>query len=157
MTKPRKRKPGMNHTVSLTEEEWAQIKAWAAERGMSASRFFVQSALTVDPFPEAVPAQPLVLDAEEQRRFSLDLAAAARNLRTGGEAPSNLADTMRALLEASLKAMAREGKRDRAVELLRQVLGEERAEIVAAAVIPEPPAAGPAGCGSGECPEGEFT
>lgn len=64
MTRPRKRKPGMNHTVSLTEEEWAQIKAWAAERGMSASRFFVQSALTVDLPRKGGKARPLVLDAE---------------------------------------------------------------------------------------------
>ena len=126
MKKPRNRKPGMNHTVSLTREEREQIGAWAAERGKSFSAWFCECALTVDPFPEAVPSRPLVLDAEEQRRLSLNLAAAARNLRTGGEAPSNLADTMRALLEARLKAMARDGRTDQAAELLRRVLGEKR-------------------------------
>ena len=137
MTKPRKRKPGMNHTVSLTREEREQIGAWAAERGKSFSAWFCECALTVDPFPEAAPARPLVLDAEEQRRLSLNLAAAARNLRTGGEAPSNLADTMRALLEAWLKGVHRDGRTDEAAELLRRVLGEKRASVVMAAVLLE--------------------
>ena len=137
MTKPRNRKPGMNHTVSLTREEREQIGAWAAERGKSFSAWFVECALTVDPFPETAPARPLVLDAEEQRRLSLGLAAAARDMRSGGEAPLNLADSMRALLEARLKAMARDGRTDQAAELLRRVLGEKRASVVMAAVLPE--------------------
>lgn len=137
MTKPRNRKPGMNHTVSLTREEREQIGAWAAERGKRFSPWFCECALTVDPFPETVPARPLVLDAEEQRELSRTMTAAARDLRSGGEGSSNLADDMRALLEARLKTMAREGRGEQALELLRRVLGEKRAAIVAAAVLPE--------------------
>ena len=137
MTKLRNRKPGMNRTVSLTTEEREQIGTWAAERGKRFSPWFCECALTVDPFPETVPARPLVLDAEEQRDLSRTMTAAARDLRSGGEAPSNLADGMRALLEARLKAMDRDGRRERAVELLRRVLGEKRAAIVVAAVLPE--------------------
>ena len=137
MTKPRNRKPGMNRTVSLTREEREQIGAWAAERGKEFSPWFRECALTVDPFPETVPARPLVLDAEEQRDLSRTMTAAARDLRSSGEAPSNLADGMRALLEARLKAMHRDGRREQALELLRRVLGEKRAAIVAAAVLPE--------------------
>ena len=65
------------------------------------------------------------------------MTAAARNLRPGGEGLSNLADGMRALLEARFKAMDRDGRREQALELLRRVLGEKRAAIVAAAVLPE--------------------
>ena len=137
MKKPRNRKPGMNRTVSLTGEEREQIGAWAAERGKKFSRWFCECALTVDPFPETVPARPLVLDAEEQRGLSLTLAAAVRDLRSGGEAPSNLADTMQVLLEARLKAMACGGRGEQAAELLRRVLGEKRASVVMASVLPE--------------------
>ena len=137
MTKPRNRKPGMNHTVSLTREEREQIGAWAAERGKSFSAWFCECALTVDPFPETVPARPLVLDAEEQRDLSRTMTTAARDLRSGGEAPSNLADSMRALLEARLRAMHRDGRTDQAAELLRRVLGEKRASVVMAAVLPQ--------------------
>ncbi len=158
MTKPRNRKPGMNHTVSLTREEREQISAWAAERGKSFSAWFVECALTVDPFPEATPARPLVLDAEEQRGLSLTLASAARNMRSGGEAPPNLADGLRALLEARLKAMARDGRTDQAAELLRRVLGEKRASVVMAAVLPETVEVSksherPEGSGSNEGPD----
>ncbi len=137
MTKPRNRKPGMNRTVSLTREEREQIGAWAAERGKRFSPWFCECALTVDPYPETVAARPLVLDAEEQRDLSRTMTAAARDLRSSGEAPSNLADGMRALLEARLKAMHRDGRREQALELLRRVLGEKRAAMVAAAVLPE--------------------
>ena len=44
---------------------------------------------------------------------------------------------MRALLEARFKAIDRDGRREQALELLRRVLGEKRAAIVAAAVLPE--------------------
>ena len=137
MTKPRNRKPDMNHTVSLTDGELAQVRAWAAERGKSVSAWFCECALNVDPFPETPPARPLVLDAGEQRDLSRVMAAAARDMRSGNEASLNLADDMRALLEARLKAMDSDGRREQAVELLRRVLGEERAAVVAAAVLPE--------------------
>ncbi|MYE60243.1 MAG: hypothetical protein F4X35_11990 [Alphaproteobacteria bacterium] len=137
MTKPRNRKSGMNHTVSLTDGELAQVRAWAAERGKSVSAWFCECALTVDPFPEVQSARPLVLDAGEQRGLFRDIAAAARDMRCGDEEATNLADDMRALLEMRLKSMNRDGRRGQAVELLRRVLGDERAAIVAAVVLPE--------------------
>ena len=91
----------------------------------------------MDPFPEKASARPLVLDAEEQRSLSRAVAAAARDMRSGGEASCDLAGAMRALLEMRLRAMACDGRRGQAVELLRRVLGGERAAIVAAAVLPE--------------------
>ena len=158
MTKPRGRKSGMNHTVSLTDGEWQRIRAWARERGKSASAWFCECALAVDLFPETAPARPLVLDAEQQQGLARSAAAAARDMRSGGEASSTLADDMRALLELRLRAMARRGRRERAVELLRRVLGDERAAVVAAAVLSDakevakPPKAPKAPAGSAEGP-----
>ena len=137
MTTPRKRKSGMNHTVSLTDEEWERIGAWAAGRGKRAGPWFCECALNVDPFPEQASARPLVLDAEGQRGLARAVAAAAGDMHSGGESSADLAGAMRALLEMRLRAMAGDGRRGQAVELLRRVLGEERAAIVAAAVLPE--------------------
>ncbi len=137
MTKPRKRKSGMNHTVSLTDQDWEHIGAWAAGRGKRAGPWFCECALNVDPFPEQVSARPLVLDAEGQRGLSRAMAAAAGDMHAGGEVSADLAGAMRALLEMRLRAMAGDGRRGQAVELLRRVLGDERAAIVAAAVLPE--------------------
>ena len=136
MTPPRKRKSNMNHTVSLTDGELAQVRTWAAERGKSVSAWFCECALSVEPFPEKATSRPLVLDAEEQHGLARAMAA-ARDMHYGGQASSTLADAMRALLEMRLRAMACDGRRGQAVELLRRVLGDERAAIVAAAVLPE--------------------
>ena len=133
------RKSGMNHTVSLTDGELAQVRGWAAERGKSVSAWFCECALSVEPFPEKVSARPLVLDAGEQRGLYRAMETAARDMHAG--ASSILA--MRALLERRLRAMACDGRRGQAVELLRRVLGEERAAIVAAAVLPEEPPKSP--------------
>ena len=65
------------------------------------------------------------------------MAVAARDMRSGSPASSNLADDMRALLEARLRAVDRDGRREQAVELLCRVLGEKRVAIAAAAVLPE--------------------
>ena len=137
MTKPRNRKPNMNRSVSLTDSEVAQLRAWAAERGKSVSAWFCECALTVDPFPEAQSARPLVLDAGEQRGLCRDMAAAAHDMRSGSEEANNLADDMCALLEMRFKAIAGDGRRGQVIELLRRVLGDERAAIVAAVVLPE--------------------
>lgn len=51
---------------------------------------------------------------------------------------SAVGDGLRALLEMRFKEMVREGGRKTVVELLRTVLGQERAAIVAAALILEP-------------------
>ena len=88
------------------------------------------------PFAEAVAARPLILDEKEQRDISDAVAEAARDVSSGGEAFSDFAEDMRALLEARLQAMVRNGRRTQAVELLRKVFGEERAAVIAAALIP---------------------
>ena len=53
---------------------------------------------------------------------------------------SQLADDHSVLLEARLETMVGQGRGDEATALLRTVFGEERAEVVATAFIPETPA-----------------
>ena len=139
--KPRKTTSGMNHTISLTDREWDEIRAQAKERGKSASAWFRECALTVDLSSKTSASRRLALDENQQRTIARAMSEAACNMHSGENASPGLAEDVRALLAARLRAMAREGKRERAVELLRRVFGEERAAVIAAAFMPETPAA----------------
>ena len=146
MRKPRARKRGRSHTISCTDEEWEAIRAGAAKAGKKVSPWFVECALTVDPWPER--RRRLVLDAGQQRAVVRGVAEIARCLGAdpgigagqAGGAPQ-ITEDLRALFEARLRRMAAQGRREEAVVLLREVLGDERAGAIAAAVILEAPAA----------------
>ena len=66
------------------------------------------------------------------------MEAHARSPCADPDPPDALADGLRALLAKRLGAMVRRGERDEAVALLRGTLGERRADIVIAAMMPEP-------------------
>lgn len=134
-------KKGATHTICCTDEEWELVREGAARAGMSASAWWTECALTVDPSPKGGKAQPLVLDAERQRHLSNGAAELARGLDAADEeALSQFRDDIRAMLEEPLREMVRQGRREKAMELLREVFGEERAAVIAAAFMPENPA-----------------
>ncbi len=138
MKKVRKRKPGTGHSVSYTDAQWAQIKAWAKAAGMSASAWWGQCVTTVDlSAPEKSAALPLVLDEEQQRRISRIAAELADGARD--EVSARFGVLARELLRERLEAMIREGRREEALARLRSVFGEERAEVIAIAFIPDEP------------------
>lgn len=145
MKTPHPAKPNtnaMNRTISLTDGEWDAIGRWAGERGKSRAQWMRECALTVDLPTKKAVARPLVLDAGEQRYISRTVRELAGRLSSSGnEAAENPGDDLRALLAARLRTMAGDGRREAAVELLRTVFGEQRAEIIAAAFIPESPSA----------------
>ena len=98
-----------------------------------------ECALTVELPTKKTVARSLVLDAGEQRYVSRTFGDLTGRLSSSGnEAAGNPGDDLRALLAARLRTMAGDGRRNAAIELLRTVFGEERAEIIAAAFIPEP-------------------
>ena len=138
MKKARKRKPGTGHSVSYKDAQWAAINAWANAAGETTSRWWGKCATTVDlSSPEKVAAPPLVLDEEQQRRIlrvAGDLAEGAR-----GEVSSRFSALARELLRERLQAMVREGRRAEALDGLRTVFGEARAEVIAAAFMPDEP------------------
>ena len=138
MKKARRRKPGTGHSVSYTDEQWAAIKAWAKAAGMSASAWWGQCVTTVDlSAPEKSAALPLVLDEEQQRRISRIAAELADGARD--EVSARFGALARELLRERLEAMVREGRREEALARLRSVFGEERAEVIAAAFMPDEP------------------
>ena len=91
--------------------------------------------LTVDlSAPERIAAPPLVLDEEQQRRISRvagDMAEGARE-----EISSRFGALARDLLRERMQTMVREGRRAEALDGLRSVFGEARAEVIAAAFMP---------------------
>ena len=138
MKKARRRKPGTGHSVSYTDEQWAAIKAWAKAAGMSASAWWGQCVTTVDlSAPEKSAALPLVLDEEQQRRISRIAAEMADGARD--EVSARFGALAVELLRERLQAMVREGRRAEALDGLRTVFGEARAEVIAAALMPDEP------------------
>ena len=135
--KPRKTTSGMNHTVSLTDREWDEVRARAKERGKSAAAWLRECALTVDLSPKTSASRSLALDADQQHTIARAMSEAACLSMQSDDASSGLAEDVRALLAARLRAMARDGERERAVELLRRVFGERRTAVIAAAYMPE--------------------
>jgi len=106
---------------------------------MSASAWVVHCALTVDPLPRK--HRRLVLDEKQQRSIPRAVGEHVRSLIADIDAPSQFADDLGALLKARLEAMVREGRGGEVEAILRQVLGDERAAAIAAALMATVPAA----------------
>ena len=132
MKMPRVRKKRTEQTISATDEEWDDVHSGAKKARMSASAWAVHCALTVDPLPRK--HRRLVLDEKEQRSMPRAVGEHARSLIADIDAPSQFADDLGALLKARLETMVREGRDSEAEAILRQVLGDERAAAIAAAL-----------------------
>ena len=132
MKMPRVRKKRTEQTISATDEEWADVHSGSKKARMSVSAWAVHCALTVDPLPRK--HRRLVLDEKEQRSIPRAVGEHARSLIADIDAPSQFADDLGALLKARLKTMVREGRESEAEAILRQVLGDERAAAIAAAL-----------------------
>ncbi|MYE02152.1 MAG: hypothetical protein F4Y03_12925 [Alphaproteobacteria bacterium] len=136
--KTRKRKHGTGHSASYTDEQWAAINGWAKAAGETTARWWGKCVTTVDlSAPEETAAPPLVLDEEQQRRISriaADLAEGARD-----DVSSRFGALARDLLRERLEAMVREGRRAEAINGLRTVFGEARAEVIAVVFMPDKP------------------
>ena len=135
MRKPRGKTPGRTYTISATDGEWAAIGSGAERAGKPRAVWAVECALTVDPEPGR--SRRLVLDEKQQRSISRGAEALARSLCADFEAPSGLAEDLRSLLAARIEAMVRQGQGEEAEDLLREAFGDERADIVVAAMMPE--------------------
>ena len=138
MKKPSAGKNRVTHTICCTDEEWQLVREGASRAGMSASAWWTECALTVDLSPKGGKARALVLDARRQRGLADGVAELARGLDAADEeALSQFRDDIRAMLEEPLRAMVRQGRREKAMELLRTVFGEDRAAVIAAAFVPD--------------------
>ena len=139
MKKPPDKKNRVTRTICCTNEEWELVREGAGRAGMSASAWWTDCALTADLSPKGEKARALVLDAGRQRSLADGVAELARGLDAADEETlSQFRDDIRAMLEEPLRAMVRQGRREKAMELLRTVFGEDRATVIAAAFVPNP-------------------
>ncbi len=139
MKKSSAMKNRVTRTICCTDEEWELVLEGAGRTGMSASAWWTECALTADLSPKGEKARALVLDAGRQRSLSDGVAALVRGLdAVDEEVLSQFRDDIRAMLEEPLRAMVGQGRREKAMELLRTVFGEDRAMVIAAAFIPIP-------------------
>ena len=138
MNKPRVRRKGTGLTISATDEEWDDVQSGAAQARKSVSAWAIHCTLTVDPLPRK--HRRLVLDEKMQRSIPRAVGEHARSLISDIDAPSQFADDLGALLKARLETMVREGRGSEAEAILRQVLGDERAAAIAAALTANAPA-----------------
>ena len=134
MKKPRERRKGTENTITATDEEWADVRSGAEKAGMTVSAWAVHCTLTVDPLPRK--HRRLVLDEKQQRYIPRAVGEHARSLIADIDAPSQFADDLGAVLKARLETAVREGRGSEAEAFLRQVLGDERAAAIAAALLP---------------------
>ena len=134
--KARKRKDGTGHSASYTDEQWAAINGWANAADETTARWWGKCVTTVDlSAPEKANAPPLVLDEEQQRRISRvarDMAEGARD-----DVSARFGALARDLLRERLETMVRDGRRADVVAGLYSVFGEARAEVIAAAFMPD--------------------
>lgn len=138
MKKARTRKPGTGHSASYTDEQWAAINGWAKAAGETTARWWGQCVTTVDlSAPEKSAAPPLVLDEEQQRRISRVAGGLAEGVRD--DLSARFGALALELLQERLQAMVREGRRAEALDGLCTVFGEARAEVIAAAFMPDEP------------------
>ena len=118
MKSPRKHYSKNQRTITCTDEEWDPIKADADRRERSTSDWIVECALTEEITPKKAAPRKLVLDAKAQRSLLRDVAEFARGSHADGDGTSRLASNLHALFETRLRTMAREGRREEAVEAL---------------------------------------
>ena len=141
----RAKPPGKHLSISATDGEWGTVRRNADRRGLSIARYLV--GLVERGGPEEIAGPALALDAAEQR----ELLEAVREIRTlmleGADAAPLVRDMQERVavqFAAWMSAMAGAGHGEELHAALASVLGEERAHLVAASIVP---AAGQTGAG----------
>ena len=137
--------PGKHLSISATDAEWGTVRRNAERRGLSIARYLV--GLVERGGPEEIAGPALALDAGEQREL-LEAVRETRALMLEGVDAAPLVRDMQERIAvqfaAWMSAMAGAGRGEELHAALASVLGEERARLVAASVVP---AAGQAGTG----------
>ncbi len=133
----RGRKASKHISISATDADWATVRRNADRRGLSIARYLVELVERDGREEDAGPA--VALAAEEQR----ELLEAVREIRTlmlegedAGPLVRDMQERITVRFTAWASAMAGSGRSEELRATLASVLGEERARIAAAAVVP---------------------
>ena len=133
----RRRKVGKHISISATDADWETVRRNAKRRGLSIARYLVELVERDASEEDAGPA--LALAAEEQRE-QLEAVREVRTLMVEGEDAGALVRDMQeritVMFAAWASAMAGSGRSEELRAALARVLGEERARIAMASVVP---------------------
>ena len=133
----RRRKVGKHISISATDADWETVRRNAKRRGLSIARYLVELVEQDASDEDAGPA--LALAAEEQRE-QLEAVREIRALMLEGEDAGPLVRDMQeriaVMFAAWASAMAGSGRSEELHAALASVLGEERARIAMASVVP---------------------
>ena len=132
-------------TLSATDADWAVVRANAARRGLSISRYVV--GLVLGGVGDAREGPAHALDAGEQREMLETVRSFRALMGDGAQAPSLIADMqarVALLFDAWATTQVREGRRGELRGILAGRIGAAEAErvvenIVAFAEAPVPP------------------
>ena len=145
MRRPGRRRNASRHlSISATEAEWTTVRRHAERRGLTIARYLV-GLVERDGSEEGAGGQAgptVALDRDEQREL-LEAVRQVRALMLEGENAAPLVRDMQERIAvrfaAWASAMAGSGRSEELHAALVSVLGEERARIVAASVVPSAP------------------
>ncbi len=133
----RGRKASKHISISATDAEWETVRRNADRRGLSIARYLVGLVEQDGPEEDAGPA--LALAADEQREL-LEAVREVRALMLEGEEAVPLVRDMQERIAVQFaawaSAMAGSGRSEELRAALASVLGEDRARIAAASVVP---------------------
>ena len=133
----RGRKVGKHISISATDADWETVRRNAKRRGLSIARYLVELVERDASEEDAGPA--LALAAEEQRE-QLEAVREIRALMLEGEEAGPLVRDMQeriaVMFAAWASAMGGSGRSEELRAALASVLGEERARIAMASVVP---------------------
>ena len=133
----RGRKASKHISISTTDADWETVRCNADRRGLSIARYLVGLVERDGQEEDTGPA--LALAAEEQREL-LEAVREVRALMLEGEEAVPLVRDMQERIAvrfaAWASAMAGSGRSEELRAALASVLGEERARIAAASVVP---------------------
>ena len=140
--KRRRRKVGKHISLSATDADWETVRSNANRRGLSIARYLVEL-VERDASEEDAGLRhecpELTLAAEEQREL-LEAVREVRALMLEGEDAGPLVRDMQeriaVMFAAWASAMAGSGRSEELLRALASVVGEERARIAAASVVP---------------------
>ena len=140
--KRRRRKVGKHISLSATDADWEIVRSNANRRGLSIARYLVEL-VERDASEEDAGLRhecpELALAAEEQREL-LEAVREVRALMLEGEDAGPLVRDMQeriaVMFAAWASAMAGSGRSEELRAALASVLGEERARIAMASVVP---------------------
>ena len=148
------RRPSKHISISATDAEWEVVRSNAERRGLSIARYLL-GLVERDASEEDAGLRhehPALALAKEEQREQLEAVREVRALMLEGEDAAPLVRDMQeriaVMFAAWASAMAGSGRSEELRLALASVLGEERAGIAAASVVPasvavstEPPAA----------------